>query len=1111
MEQQDIAKVFTSGFSIDRIPLAVIEASLDTFEILKVNRQALSLFGCESPEEFSDLTGGNLFGIMDPLDRQVMRWKVTSAKEIETGLHLRFRTNHKKNGASCVDSIFYETGGILFALPVSTQSHEAGIDDIDDLTALPWQNRFFRDVEVRLVENRTSPAPKQNFLLYFNLTNFHRVNVRFDAATGDALLQKTVEILKAHYPGDLISRVAADHFVIFTDRADAGERAEASHQDLALAADEISPGIPLSLRSGMCEVPSDYAGDISVLVDYAKVACSSWSGGAAVHFHLYQDVQDSYEKRSYIIEHVDEAIANGEITVFYQPVIRSLTGQLCGFEGLARWNSKDLGFLSPGAFIPVLEDSYQIYKVDLCILDQICRKIRATLDAGEPVVPISFNLSRHDFIGRDMAELVEQKVASYEVPRELIHIEITESAAEKSRELLLEQVNRFHALGYEVWMDDFGSGYSSLNVLKDFPFDEIKIDMAFLHPFTEASRKIVASIVRMAKTIGVHTLAEGVETKEQVIFLKNIGCEKLQGYYYGKPLPQEEAMKNLQSKGVSIEPQALRTYYGTMGSLDLQTDQPLFLAERTGRKITGMYANERCRQVLLGIGCEVNEDGAVPDAGEDMVLKHLLELLLKIPKRREKLGLSPLHVVENGHYLHLEVQQVAEAGEREAFSMIITDLSTGEKKRENRQLDTSVRSILRLCSRFVVIDPDRDTASVRCLKGIFLKVPKNVTGLREYLDSRTRRYIAQDEWEAYLAFLDPATMKERLKKASGGQILELFRTRTEHGEYHPSLHTLYGTRDGKVLYMVRDLSGLTGTERYLDRSCTRTGTGAENRGSYAAPADLWHSCVEDLNLCFFWKDTKRRFLGASQAFLDYYGLSGLDEIVGKTDEEVGWNVDEKGYRDDELKVIEEGRTVHRVPGKCLIRGKICNIQASKAPVYHDGKIVGLVGYFLDVDAIEARGDHTRTDALTGCLNPRGILETAIESQDKERIAGEKFAILHVLVPAYDEIRTLYGREVSDALLQEIAVRILNAVRTFGSVGRMSGADFVVFLRLESGADPNQVEQKMKTDLGSISRVKGSEVTLRPKVTRIRETAKDTDNDLIYRIVSECGFGERSLS
>ncbi len=629
------------------------------------------------------------------------------------------------------------------------------------------------------MENRTSPSPKQNFLLYFNLTNFHRVNVRFDAATGDALLKKTVEILKKHYPGDLISRVAADHFVIFTDRADAGERAEASHQDLALAADEISPGIPLSLRSGMCEVPTDYAGDISVLVDYAKVACSSWSGGAGVHFHLYQDVQDSYEKRTYIIEHVDEAISSGEITVFYQPVIRSLTGQLCGFEGLARWNSKDLGFLSPGAFIPVLEDSYQIWKVDLCILDQICKKIRGILDAGGPVVPISFNLSRHDFIGRDMAELVEQKVASYQVPRELIHIEITESAAEKSRELLLEQVNRFHALGYEVWMDDFGSGYSSLNVLKDFPFDEIKIDMAFLHPFTEASRKIVASIVRMAKTIGVHTLAEGVETKEQVDYLKKIGCEKLQGYYFGRPLPFEEALSACCEKGHRIESTKEKAYYDAAGRVNFMTDVPLVLVELLGEQFHIAFANDPALDLILR---DFDSLRAVEDNINDTQNRANRELR----KGAEYAILSgeggEVYTPFNGQERRLRFRRIASCEDRHLFAGNIYErMRSGERLSSKEQKIMSLRFIYRY---LFSIDPKKQT-----IQNIqFGDVSNGKDGYVPLFDrsgeiTTSLPAIFPADQERYREFLDPATLYERVQNTKDGLLGGAFRTRSADGKY----------------------------------------------------------------------------------------------------------------------------------------------------------------------------------------------------------------------------------------------------------------------------------------------------------------------------------------
>lgn len=172
--------------------------------------------------------------------------------------------------------------------------------------------------------------------------------------------------------------------------------------------------------------------------------------------------------------------------------MRSLSGALCGMEALARWVDPEKGFLNPGQFINALERSRNISKLDSYMVHEIARTYRENADMGIELVPVSFNLSRLDFLECDIFREVEDAVTKYQMPRDLLRIEITETAVMSDSEMMKEQIKKFHSAGYQVWMGDFGSGYSSLNVLKDFEFDELKIDMAFMSAFTDKSRSILS-------------------------------------------------------------------------------------------------------------------------------------------------------------------------------------------------------------------------------------------------------------------------------------------------------------------------------------------------------------------------------------------------------------------------------------------------------------------------------------------------------------------------------------------------------------------------------------------------------------------------------------------
>ena len=251
---------------------------------------------------------------------------------------------------------------------------------------------------------------------------------------------------------------------------------------------------------------------------------------------------------------MDKAAEIGWLQPYYQPVVYSESGELCGAEALVRWIDPEYGFLSPGMFVPTLESVKLIHKVDAYLVERVCADIRKTMDAGLPAVPVSINFSRHDFECMDAIGHLEEMVKKYNIPKEMLHVEITESAMMDNVSVLLDASRKLKAAGYALWLDDFGSGYSSLNVLKDFEFDVMKIDMVFLKNFekSEKAKPLIESIVQMANKMGMRTLTEGVETDAQKDFLKSVHCERLQGYLFGKPISYDEFLTKIKSKEFKV-------------------------------------------------------------------------------------------------------------------------------------------------------------------------------------------------------------------------------------------------------------------------------------------------------------------------------------------------------------------------------------------------------------------------------------------------------------------------------------------------------------------------------------------------------------------------------
>lgn len=406
--------------------------------------------------------------------------------------------------------------------------------DTDSLTGL-LTRKSFHDKAGRI----TQATPDGLALIWFNLDNFKMFNKRFGFSRGDLLLREIAGIIRIIFPPqdtiNISARVSDDSFVVLTNWASVEVNTDMVQAYLYALHEDIT----LRLRAGIY-FPSG-SEDIRSSCDRAKLACDSIRKNHSVSLCMFHDeMSRQLELQQHILDTLGSAIETGSIRVQYQPIVNLKTGKICEAEALARWNDDELGTIPPMEFIPTLEEYREIHRLDVHALRQVCRDYRARSSKGLPVLPVSVNLSRLDFELCDILQEVELSAALYDIPRNMLHIEITESVSDDDAAVLNLGIERFRAMGYEVWMDDFGSGYSSLNVLKNYSFDTIKFDMKFLHGFdinkSEKAKYIISSNLKMARLMGMKALAEGVETAEQLEYLQSIGFDKAQGYYFGKPM-----------------------------------------------------------------------------------------------------------------------------------------------------------------------------------------------------------------------------------------------------------------------------------------------------------------------------------------------------------------------------------------------------------------------------------------------------------------------------------------------------------------------------------------------------------------------------------------------
>ncbi len=414
---------------------------------------------------------------------------------------------------------------------------------INELTGIP--NFFsFQQTTEKLLKDESVDISDMRFI-FMDIENFKNYNEKFGFSKGNEFLKKTGGIVSEVFAGDTVAYFSDDHFIAFSSVKGLSKKLELVKEKIQ--AEEKS--IHLGLKTGLY-MPESRNIASNIALDYARYASSSIKKHSIHNVAEYNTHMDiAFSKKQYIINNIDSAIEKGYIQPFYQPLVWAKDGSLCGAEALARWIDPEFGLLSPADFIPILEEYHLIHKLDMHIMREVCRNIRAAYDSNLPILPTSINLSRLDFMLADPVKEVSDCINKYNIKKTDIHIEITESALADSPDEIMKALNSFREQGFSLWLDDFGSGYSSLNVLKDFSFDMMKLDMKFLLRFSDnqKTRPIISSMVELAKKIGMQTLSEGVESPEVFSYLREIGCERLQGYLFGKPMPPEEFRKKITS------------------------------------------------------------------------------------------------------------------------------------------------------------------------------------------------------------------------------------------------------------------------------------------------------------------------------------------------------------------------------------------------------------------------------------------------------------------------------------------------------------------------------------------------------------------------------------
>lgn len=425
---------------------------------------------------------------------------------------------------------------------ISLRESASIINDLqrDKLTGLLQRDTFFK----RAAELIKEKPPGYYIMAFFDVDKFKVINDQYGTAKGDEILQYIAKVFKDGLSpyGGICCRITADNFAVLYPESlmDTAETAQIRSKATKIAG--IVAPLVFSIGRYIVDDPSMQP---SAMLDRAVIAAESVKGRYDKKIALYDESMRAHllHEQEVVME-MGKALKERQFEVWYQPQINHSTNAQIGSEALVRWRHPEQGLLPPGAFIPIFEENGFIFELDKFVWEEVCATLRQWMDEGRNPLPVSVNISRDDLFRPDVMDIVSGLVDKYRLPADMLRLEITETAFAQSAQYVIDVVKAFIARGFTVEIDDFGSGYSSLNTLKDVPAQILKLDMRFLESSnSERGGNIVESVVRMAKWLGMSVIAEGVETAQQADYLRSIGCSYVQGYLYAKPMPRGDYEK----------------------------------------------------------------------------------------------------------------------------------------------------------------------------------------------------------------------------------------------------------------------------------------------------------------------------------------------------------------------------------------------------------------------------------------------------------------------------------------------------------------------------------------------------------------------------------------
>lgn len=808
--------------------------------------------------------------------------------------------------------------------------------------------------------------------------------------------------------------------------------------------------------------------------------------------------------KQHIIRSIDEATTQEYIKVYYQPIVHVLSGKICAYEALARWEDPEFGFLYPKNFIGILEDAGLIHKLDVFILRKVCAQMRISKDYGFPLVPVSINLSALDFQVLNMPEIASEALKINNLPQDLLNIEITERTLGENRQEIYDVLEKFKSKGFEIWLDNFGSKYSSLNVIEEINFDLLKIDKHFLQNFHtgKRSRIILKNIMNMAKELGIQTLMEGVEDEIVLEFLRQIGCENAQGFLFGRPAPFEM----LDRYKIHYENLSEINYFNEINRVNLLSQTPLksnfpdsddngdlnfilnglplAIIEFNGKHFKFLMSNAGFKEIFksLGIAGKFSPDDVFNNFSLPFAIKirGIAQQCINIGEEKN------YDFVTSEGFFSIRLRLIAHESETKkfAFLAIVYHISGDVSSiRQDNITDVSLKFLYTLYNRIDLVN-----ATGTKFKNVYLNSTNYFNlfvkdSFKQSIKIFAEENIHVEDRTKFEKFFDLETIEKRIQENGGIAILDYFRTKNHHQNFSWQMYGLIPIIfNGERYYLC--------CTRKIHSEKTKRLPEIDNKGTeyYDMPGSPnflllasrsftsifgYGSFEKFLNNSFYFEVslTSDKILymnlgkqGMVSTNLDYMSMSYseiisdivLNMVVDESQTEIQqfFSIERLRKKYEQGKIFAETEFLRRSDKNSNPRWLHAAYQIKESSELNE-----VLAFFLifDIDAYRRTNDEIisliERDNLTGLYNRR----TAVNMMDKFLAEENKFAFIILDLDNFKQINDRFGHDCGDKIIQDAASR-MNKHFNDGIIARLGGDEFLVIL-LKNTAD--EVETRLK--------------------------------------------------